>query len=247
MNPDTFARRRWIALARRVLLLTLWPTLACAQSPAPISPEDFADEPALRTNDPWIGFNRAMFRFNDALYTHALAPVAHGYEWVVPRPVRRGLANAFANVRFPVRFVSSVLQGKVKRAGQETEIFVVNTVVGVGGLWRVSDRIPALAEVPPESFTQTLGVWHIPAGPYLVLPLLGPSGARDAFGRVGDVLLDPITWIKSDYQIPLEATGFVSDLPDGLRTYETLKGDAIDPYVALRDAYIARQEANIKR
>ncbi|MCC5022195.1 MAG: VacJ family lipoprotein [Candidatus Synoicihabitans palmerolidicus] len=93
-----------------------------------------------------------------------------------------------------MRLGGSLLQGKLRRAAQETGKFAVNTVVGVGGIFRPSDRVPALAEVPTEDGGQALAVWRVPAGPYLVLPLLGPSNPRELLGRAGDFVLTPTNW-----------------------------------------------------
>ena len=124
--------------------------------------DDFANVPVQKVNDPLQGFNRTMFGFNDELNTHAWRPLAHGYVIVVPRPVRNGISNFFDNVQFPVRFVNSVLQGKLTRSAQEVGKFVFNSTFGVGGLIRVSDHVSGLTDVPAEDFGQTLGVWGIP-------------------------------------------------------------------------------------
>ncbi len=141
--------------------------------------DDFANVPVQKVNDPLQGFNRTMFGFNDELNTHAWRPLAHGYVIVVPRPVRNGISNFFDNVQFPVRFVNSVLQGKLTRSAQEVGKFVFNSTFGVGGLIRVSDHVSGLTDVPAEDFGQTLGVWGLPSGPYIVIPVLGPSDCRD--------------------------------------------------------------------
>ena len=130
----------------------------------------------------------------DRLYTFLFRPISKGYELILPRPVRKGIDNAFENVKYPVRVVNCTLQGKFKRAGQETGKFVVNTVGGVAGIFRPAENIPALANVPDEDTAQTLGKWGIPNGPYLVLPLLGPSSVRDTVGLAGDYALNPVNW-----------------------------------------------------
>ena len=120
--------------------------------------------------------------FNDELTTYALRPVAHGYALIVPLPARTGISNFFDNLQFPVRFVNSVLQGKLKRSAQETGKFVFNSTFGIGGLFRVSDHVSGLTDIPPEDFGQTLAAWGLPPGPYLVIPVLGPSDCRDLVG-----------------------------------------------------------------
>ncbi len=147
--------------------------------------DDFANVQVQKVNDPFQGFNRTMFGFNDKLTTYALRPVAHGYALIVPLPARTGISNFFDNLQFPVRFVNSVLQGKLKRSAQETGKFVFNSTFGIGGLFRVSDHVSGLTDIPPEDFGQTLAVWGLPPGPYLVIPVLGPSDCRDIVGFGG--------------------------------------------------------------
>ena len=156
--------------------------------------DDFANVKVQKVNDPFQGFNRAMFGFNDKLTTYALRPVAHGYALIVPLPARTGISNFFDNLQFPVRFVNSVLQGKLQRSAQETGKFVFNSTFGIGGLFRVSDHVSGLSDIPPEDFGQTLGVWGLPPGPYLVIPVLGPSDCRDIVGFAVDWAITPLDW-----------------------------------------------------
>jgi phospholipid-binding lipoprotein MlaA len=210
-----------------------------------------------KANDPFIRFNRSIFAFNDTLNTYALRPIAHGYAKIVPRPVRNGITNAFDNAQFPVRFVNCVLQGKLKRSAQETGKFVVNSVAGFGGLMRVSDHVTSLANVPAEDFGLTLGVWGIPAGPYLVVPLLGPSGCRDLVGFAGDYVIYPLNWhavgiihhafISNTINGALSGTRTVNGLPKSVQDYDQMKAAAVDPYIAMRDAYTSYRAARVKK
>lgn len=217
----------------------------------------FEGVPEEKVRDPLEGFNRAMFKFNDGLTTVVLRPLAKGYAYVVPRPVRTGVSNFFANVRFPVRFVGALLQGKLKRSVQETGKFLVNTTAGVGGLIRVSDHVPSLADVPVEDIGQTLGVWGIPAGPYLVIPVLGPSDLRDLVGSAGDYALYPGNWysvgivdhkyLSDGVNYGLRATDGVNRLPKAVDAYDQMKADAVDPYIAMRNGYISYRAAAVKQ
>jgi len=219
--------------------------------------DDFANVPVQKVNDPLQGFNRTMFGFNDELNTHAWRPLAHGYVIVVPRPVRNGISNFFDNVQFPVRFVNSVLQGKLTRSAQEVGKFVFNSTFGVGGLIRVSDHVSGLADVPAEDFGQTLGVWGIPAGPYIVVPVLGPSDCRDIVGFAGDYVMSPLNWhtlgfihykyISDGVSIALSGVRYVNALPKTVETYDKMKSAAVDPYIAVRDAYLSYREAQMKK
>jgi phospholipid-binding lipoprotein MlaA len=219
--------------------------------------DDFANVPVQRVNDPLQGFNRTMFGFNDELDTHALRPLAHGYAIIVPRPVRTGISNFFDNVQFPVRFVNSVLQGKLTRSAQEVGKFVFNSTFGVGGLIRVSDHVSGLADVPAEDFGQTLGLWGIPAGPYIVIPVLGPSDCRDIVGFAGDYVMSPLNWhtlgfihcayISNAVSIALSGVRYVNALPKAVEAYDQIRSGAVDPYIAVRDAYLSYREAQMKK
>ncbi|HSI08504.1 MAG: VacJ family lipoprotein [Rariglobus sp.] len=249
----------------RSLLLGAGLSMACAfpvvaqttpANPEPAVPADEVDDYApVPVSDPLEPFNRAMFSFNNGLYDYVLRPVSKGYVKVVPSPARTGLRNFFENLRFPIRFVNSALQAKFGRAGLETEKFVVNTVAGVGGLFRVSDKIQSLAAVPREDTGQTFGVWHIGKGPYLVLPVFGPGTARDTVGAVGDYFLNPLNWNLREnldwygweLQTGVTVVNAVSGLPETLQTYDALRKDAIDPYIAVRSSYVQYREAAVKQ
>lgn len=223
--------------------------------PDPALVDEVDDYAVVQVYDPIEPVNRAVFKFNDGLYDYVLRPVSKGYTRVVPAPARRGLGNFFDNLRFPIRLVNSLLQGKFRRAGLETEKFYVNTIAGLGGFIRISDDVPALAAVPREDTGQTFGVWHIGKGPYLVLPLFGPGTARDTVGAVGDYFLNPLNWDlkpKLDHygweeETAVTTINAVNALPDLLNTYDAPRKDALDPYIAVRSAYIQYRDAAVKQ
>lgn len=207
-------------------------------------------------SDPLEKLNRGTFWVNDQLYTFLLRPISKGYELILPRPVRKGIDNAFENVKYPVRVVNCTLQGKFKRAGQETGKFVVNTVGGVGGIFRPAESIPALANLPEEDTAQTFGQWGIPNGAYLVLPLLGPSSVRDAVGLVGDYALNPVNWpylywygsrSKHDWVIVPPLSNTLRSTPGQIDRYDTITKDAVDPYLSARSAYSQNRAEAIKK
>ncbi len=214
------------------------------------------DEYAVaKVYDPLEPFNRAMFKFNNGVYDYVFRPVSWSYVKVTPSKVREGLGNFFANLRFPIRFVSSALQGKFNRAGLEAEKFVVNTLAGLGGFIRASDGVPSLADVPSEDLGQTFGVWGIHKGPYLVLPVLGPGSARDTAGLVGDYFMNPTHWNQLQHvdgyhwwwDTALQTTDTVNSLPGLLKLYDDEKKAALDPYVSVRSAYIQYRDAAVQR
>jgi phospholipid-binding lipoprotein MlaA len=211
---------------------------------------DDLDEYAVSpVSDPLEPLNRATFMLNHGIYTVILHPISKGYEFVMPKPVRQGIYNAYENVKFPIRVINDVLQGNMKRAGLETGKFLVNSTVGVGGIGRPSDHIPALANVPAADTGQTLAKWGIGNGPYIVLPLLGPSTLRDAFGLAGDYALNPITWVcfvygDYDWIIAIPSANTMRALPGQLALYDSITKDALDRYLAARSAYIQYRHEN---
>lgn len=240
-----------------LVVLLLFSSALPAQTSASPPPDTDEDVAVVVVHDPMERFNRAMFRFNDGVMTYAFRPLNRGYVFVVPEPVRDGLSNAFDNVNFPVRFVSSLLQGKVGRATKETGKFVVNTVGGIGGLFRPAEKIPSLAQLSEEDMGQTLGVWGVPVGPYVVLPLLGPSTPREFIGFAADFVLTPTNWdtlnignrewIAEDYEFAVSVGGFLSELPSVVAGYDAVTRDAIDPYIAMRDAFLSHRAAEIAK
>jgi phospholipid-binding lipoprotein MlaA len=219
--------------------------------------DDFGNVPVQSVNDPFQRFNRTMFGLNDRFTTYAIRPFAHGYAIVVPLTVRNCVTNFFDNLQYPVRFVNCVLQGKLTRSAQETGKFLINSTAGIGGLIRVSDYISSLADIPAEDFGQTLGVWGLPPGPYLVVPLLGPSDCRDLVGFAGDYAISPLDWhplgivrwtfISDAASFAISATRYVNGLPKAIELYDQMKSAAVDPYIGMRDAYLSYRAAQIKK
>lgn len=214
--------------------------------PAKEEAEDDEYATAADIADPLEKLNRATFWVNDKLYTIIFRPVAKGYNFILPRPVRKGIDNAFENVKYPVRFVNCTLQGKFKQAGQETGKFVVNSVGGVAGIFRPAENIAVLANLPDEDTAQTFAKWGIPNGPYLVLPLLGPSSVRDTVGLAGDYALNPVNWpylywygsrSKHDWVIVPPLSNTLRSIPTQIDKYDTITKDAVDPYLSARSAY----------
>ncbi len=195
--------------------------------------------------DPIEPVNRGIFYVNDKLYRWVLKPVAKGYSYVVPEAVRTGVRNFFSNLGTPVRAVNTLLQGKIKETGTELARFVINSTVGMAGFfdaakdWRLERK--------DEDTGQTLGAWGLGNGFYLVLPFLGPSTARDAVGTVGDSFLDPLAYLLEPrdaiYARVLRAE---NELSFRLNEYDELTGAAVDPYVAVRDAYIQYRAKRVR-
>ncbi len=196
--------------------------------------------------DPLYWFNYAMFSFNDKLYFWVLKPVAQGYKFITPAPLRNGLKNFFHNALFPVRFVNNILQGKGYQAGSEVKSFVINTVGGGLGFATPAQYVFGI-KTHNEDLGQTFGRYSVKEGFYLVLPLVGSSTLRDSIGSVGDFFLNPATYIESaELAAGVTALDKVNAVSFRIGDYETLKSAALDPYVALRDAYIQMRRKQVK-
>ena len=179
---------------------------------------------------------------------YALGPVARGYRWAVPEPVREALNRFFDNAGFPKRFVANLGQGEGGTAAAELARFAVNTTAGLGGLFDPAAWLGL--EPSDEDLGQMLGVWGMPEGPYLVLPLWGPSNIRDATGRTLEIFLDPFTYIGQFVSVPAgAATGAVGLLDTRARNEDEIaaaREAALDYYVLARDAYLKRREHQIE-
>lgn len=193
--------------------------------------------PPPKVADPIEPLNRGIFYLNDKLYLWLLKPVAKGYSFVVPEGARIAVRNFFFNLATPIRAVNALLQGKVRATGTELARLGINSTVGFAGFF---DAAKAWGlERTDEDTGQTLGAWGIGNGFYLVLPLLGPSTARDAVGILGDTYLDPTTYLlRPRDAIYARIIRSETDLSFRLNEYEELTAAAVDPYVAVRNAYI---------
>jgi phospholipid-binding lipoprotein MlaA len=201
--------------------------------------DEYADEDVVLISDPLIGMNKGLYVFNDKMYFWVLKPVARGYGFIIPEELRVAIRNVFYNVRFPVRFINCLLQGKGRKAGYEFGQFFINTTVGFAGLANVAANYPDL-QPTKEDLGQTFAVWGIGNGAYLMLPFFGPSSVRDGLGRLGDTFLDPIWWLFDDIWVSLgiRAGETVNDTSLRIGEYEALKEAALDPYVMIRNAYV---------
>ena len=202
--------------------------------------DEYADtEDVVLIPDPWIEMNSGLYTFNDRLYFWLLKPVARGYGFIIPEELRQAIRNAFYNIRFPVRFINCLLQGKVVKAGDEFGQFFINTTVGCLGLLNPAANYPRL-QPSREDLGQTFAVWGFDNGAYLMLPFLGPSSLRDGLGRLGDIFIDPIWWVPIDIwtSVAIRAGEAVNDTSLRIGEYEALKEAALDPYVMIRNAFV---------
>jgi phospholipid-binding lipoprotein MlaA len=199
----------------------------------------FADESELQ--DPWEGFNRGVFNFNESLDRAILKPVAQGYRFIMPDVAEQGVSNFFDNLRDVVTFFNNVLQLKPVEATQDLSRVLINTTIGIGGLFDVATAM----DIPKndEDFGQTLGAWGVESGPYLVLPLFGPSTVRDGVGIIPDMYLDPLNQVESDeLRYGLKALKVVDKRASLLDREGVITGDR---YTFIRDAYLQKREFEV--
>lgn len=197
--------------------------------------------------DPFEPINRVFFHFNDKLYFWVLKPVATGYKKVTPDQFRICVRNFFSNLLMPIRAVNCLLQGKFIGFGSELLRFLVNSTVGMLGLMDPAQTALKL-EKQDEDFGQTLGLYGLGPGFFINWPVLGPSSVRGTVGFVGDMYLDPAAWVSIDLGEWFVIRGYelVNTTSLSLGEYEALKKAALDPYVALRDAYYQYRQNKIK-
>lgn len=194
--------------------------------------------------DPWERFNRRMHRFNNAVDRSVARPVAKVYVKVLPAPVRSKVSNFFDNLGQPATAVNALLQGKVKHSAQAMGRFLINSTVGVAGLFDPASRM----KMPEreDDFGQTLATWGWRRSRYLELPFFGPSTVRDAFGLAGDSPLQPVSYVEADkVRIGLTALNLV-DVRTRLMAFDSLRDEASDDYLLVRDTWSQRRNFQIK-
>ncbi len=214
-----------------VVLLALPLLSACAGS-------QVVKEPHPR--DPWEGYNRAMYSFNRTLDKAVLRPVARGYDWVLPGPVQDGVGNVFTNLHYPVVILNLALQGRPAASGAALGRFVINSTLGVAGVFDVATRL----EIPEfdEDFGQTLAVWGWRDSRYLMLPLLGPSTLRDGPAGGVDWATDVAwNWARDEAGYGLVAVEVV-DTRAGLLDREDDLEESYDEYLFVRDAWLQHRD-----
>lgn len=196
--------------------------------------------------DPMEGFNRAIFAFNDAVDTVFLEPVARGYRFITPQPVRTGVRNFLRNLKSPMQVVNQTLQGDLSGAGADVARFAVNSTAGVLGLIDVGNMIGLPYE--QEDFGQTLAVWGVGHGPYMVLPIMGPSSVRDTTGLLVDSYADPLRLYlynthQEEWHYARLGLTTISTREELLDLLDDLQKNSFDYYAAVRSTYIQRREA----
>ncbi len=192
------------------------------------------------SRDPWEPFNRGVFKFNDTLDRYMMKPVAKGYQWITPDFIDQGVSNFFDNLNDIAVTANDLFQFKFKQGGQDAARLLVNTTVGIGGVVDVASRVGL--DKHEEDFGQTLAVWGVPYGPYLVLPFLGPSSPRDAVGTAADGFMNPLSYTIFPVKIGLYGLRTIDFRADNLSATEILDEAALDRYAFMRNAYFQRRD-----
>ena len=193
--------------------------------------------------DPWEKMNRRLYRFNDAVDSVSLRPIAKGYRKVVPEPVRNGVTNFGRNLGAPRNMLNNFLQGKPRHGFGELARFVVNTTIGIGGIFDIATA--SGLEARPEDFGQTAAVWGVSSGPYIMIPFVGPKTLRDAVLIPADIQLDLLHHVdESSVRDRLWALRTI-DLRHRVLSLEKLLLDSKDPYVTLRESYLQNREFEV--
>ncbi len=190
----------------------------------------------VSATDPYEGFNRTMFKFNDGLDSYLFEPIVDGYKWITPDILETGVSNVFTNMRGISVVINDLLQGKLKQGAQDTGRFLINSTVGIGGVFDVATH--AGLEQNDEDFAQTLAVWGVPRGPYLVLPVLGPATFRGIPGAVVDSAANPVSYLGW----PVAAMAALERRASEDGSLQFIDEAAVDPYVFTREAYIQHRE-----
>jgi len=215
--------------------------------------DEFLAAKKVESYDPLKGYNIQMTKFNDFVYMNMLGPIAKGYRYIVPTPVRTSVSNFATNLLFPIRFINNILQLKFYNAFEETNRFLINSTIGLAGLF---DPATSQAHIKPhvEDFGQTLGFYGIGNDIHIVLPLLGPSNLRDTIGLVADSFLSPVNYAYQKNHVFDNSSEFLlynsyiilNEYSFHQKEYESIRKDALNPYILLKNIYEQRRKKLIK-
>jgi len=229
---DPAPRTRLAALA--VIAAALTAGISCAPIPGPRHP-----------SDPWERMNRGTFRFNEGMDRWVVEPVAKGMDFVLPDPVERSIRRFFDNSKIPIHLLNGILQIKPVAFFEDLARFLLNSTIGFAGFF--DPAIEAGLEAHHEDFGQTLGYWGVPPGPYLVLPIMGPSNPRDTVGWIADSASLVYPWFVPIYVSPAIGVGERLNLRSlYLDTIAAERKAALDYYVFIRNAYLRYRENQIR-
>jgi phospholipid-binding lipoprotein MlaA len=191
-----------------------------------------ADQNKIVNNDPYENFNRKMYSFNDKVDGYVAKPISDTYKKITPQPVQTGIYNFFNNLKNISVVINDALQAKFSQSAKDTGRFAVNSTLGLGGLFDVAKHLGL--EQNEEDFEQTLAVWGVPQGSYLVLPLIGPSTMRGIPGAALDTAANPSTYIG----MPIQLISLLNTRANAEGSLQFINEAALDPYVFTRESYL---------
>ncbi len=232
-GPLGMRTMRWLAIAALVAVTGL--ATGCATT------RQAGDANAGDRADPIESVNRVVYRFNDTVDKAVFKPIAQGYKYVLPTQLRYCVSNAFGNIADVPTSLNNFLQGKFREGGSDLCRVAINSTVGFVGCFDIASRWGF--EKHNEDFGQTLGRWGVPSGPYVVLPLLGPSTLRDSLALLVDSQADPVRYINVPPRNIAYGVRVVDRRAQLLDTSNLLEDAALDPYVFIRDAYLTRRQS----
>ncbi|MGR9072090.1 MAG: MlaA family lipoprotein [Gammaproteobacteria bacterium] len=186
--------------------------------------------------DPYEGFNRGMYKFNTAVDDYVAEPVTNAYKSITPEFVQTGVDNFFKNLSNVTVVVNDILQGKIKQTAQDTGRFALNSTVGILGFFDVARHVGL--EQHDEDFDQTLAVWGVPEGPYLVLPFLGPTTVRGVPGSAVDMLTNPVNYTGIPLSLPVQTLSVVNTRANAEGALKFIDEASLDPYVFTRESFL---------
>lgn len=213
--------------------------------------DDYDDESGeyAAENDPLEGWNRFWFHVNDFFLQNIVKPLHKGYAFIVPESIRGGISAFAHNAAFPVRMLNSLLQGEFAQAGVEFDRSLVNFMVSFGFADVASQNRPLYPYRPEtENFDFTLNTWGVPDGPYFIIPFLGPSTVRGAAGEAGDMFMKPQFYLL-DWEVstPISVSFAFNSADNAYKPYDQITQSAIEPYIALRNAYLSSRRNTLQR
>lgn len=217
-------------LSRFISIIGIFLLVACAGT---------GKDELANPDDPHEGFNRSMYDFNDSVDSYVSSPLVTTYQWIFPDFLEIAVANFFTNLKEPRTVINDGLQGKELQAGADLERFVINTLLGFGGLVNVAGY--ADIDYHEEDFGQTLAVWQVPRGEYVVIPLLGPSSYRAIPGEIVDAASSPVSYVSW----PIQLLGLLNARSAADQSLQFIDEAAVDPYVFMRASYIQWRDYQI--
>lgn len=213
--------------------------------PVIVTDDEFEDDYDIGVDesDPLESFNRIVYKFNDVIDSYLLVPVVRGYRKVIPEYGRDRISNVLNNITSPVSFVNNILQGDIRGTATVFWRFVINSTIGIGGLHDIAADFGL--ERDDADFGQTMGVYGLESGPYIVLPFLGSTTLRDGLGDIVDIIYDPTTYTGTKFIVTYRTAEIVDDRESILDFTDDIEKDSFDPYTSIKSSYLQNRQKKI--